>query len=74
MEYLGKWWNDKNIEIYKIGRKNIALYGWNGDIYTECFEVSKNLMDIKRKNIRVQPIYAQINEDTFEVINYKIVI
>lgn len=76
---LGTWWNDKLIEIYKIDGINIALYGWNGDKYTECFEVSKCVDNtfFKIKNINktyeVLPIYKELENGDFETIDYIIV-
>ena len=65
---VGTWWNDKSIDIYKIDKRNIALYGWNGYKFTECWEVANNLIDIIANNIEVLPIY----EDT-KIIDYIIV-
>lgn len=28
-----------DLPIVQIGERKIALYGWNGEMYTECFEV-----------------------------------
>lgn len=35
---VGNWWIN-NIEVVKIDDKLIALDGWNGQIYRNCFEV-----------------------------------
>lgn len=37
-ENIGYWWNDRNIEVYRIGGKAYALSGWNGEKYTESWE------------------------------------
>ena len=71
MKKLGNWWNDKNIEIYEIEGRKIALYGWNGEVYNECFEVSEDLHEILEKNLKVKPIYKQVGEDDFKVIDYE---
>lgn len=74
MKKLGTWWNDHNIEIYEIEGKRLALYGWNGEEYTECWEVSEDLMDvISKEDIRVKPIYKEVAEDEFEIIDYEII-
>lgn len=39
VEVLGHWWSDSDIPIVKIDDKLIALYGWNGELYTECWKV-----------------------------------
>lgn len=71
MKNLGKWWNDKNIEIYEIEGRKIALNGWNGEVYNECFEVSEDLHEILEKNLKVKPIYEQVDEDDFKIIDYE---
>lgn len=74
MKKLGTWWNDHNIEIYEIEGKRLALYGWNGEEYTECWEVSEDLMDvISKEDITVKPIYKEVSEDEFEIIDYEII-
>ena len=71
MKNLGNWWNDKNIEIYEIEGRKIALNGWNSEVYNECFEVSEDLHEILEKNLKVKPIYEQVDEDDFKVIDYE---
>ena len=74
MKKLGTWWNDHNIEIYEIEGKRLALYGWNGEEYTECWEVSEDLIDvISKEDITVKPIYKEVSEDEFEIIDYEII-
>ena len=69
-EFLGHWWNGKDLEIWKIGNKNVALYGWNGEIYGACFEVDDKLLNaISKEDFEVKPIY---NED-FEIVDYEII-
>ena len=45
VKVLGHWWSDKGIRIVKIDDKLIALYGWNGEAYTECWEVTEFKFD-----------------------------
>lgn len=77
MKKLGHWWNDKEIEIVEIDGRPIALSGWNGENYSECWEVKEMIgdegFDIKEDGLRVEPIYKQINEDEFETIDYKLI-
>lgn len=73
MKKIGNWWNDKEIEIYEIEGRRIALNKWNGEIYYDCFEVTENLIDIIADNIEVKPIYKEISEDNFEIIDFKII-
>lgn len=71
------WWDDKDIEVVKIDNKYIALYGWNGEVYTDCWEVEEILNNIaygvKVDNICVKPLYKQIDEDDYDVEGYEIV-
>lgn len=57
---IGSWWNDKSIDIYNIDGKNIALWGWNGDKWYKCFEVSEDLLEVKHPEIEyvVEPVYS----------------
>lgn len=74
-EYVGKWWNDKNIELVKINEKIYALHGWNGESYFNCWEVAENLIDVidEKKEYIIKPVYKEIGEDEFELIEYEIV-
>ena len=73
MKYLGRFWNDRDIEIYNINGRNIALHGWNGEKYLNCYELSSNLIDIIKENIEVIPEYEEIDEDNYKIVNYKII-
>ena len=76
MKTLGTWWNDKNIEIVEIEGRPIALYGWNGETYLNCWEVKEMIngtgFDIKEDGLRVRPLYKQIDEDEFKVVGYEL--
>ena len=72
MKFVGTWWNDKNIEIYMVEGKRIALNGWNGETYEDCFEVSEDLHEILVEGIRLKPIYKAIAEDELEIVDYEI--
>lgn len=72
MKKLGNWWNNKEIEIYEIEGKRIVLNKWNGEIYYDCFEVAENLIDIIANHIEVKPIYKEIAEDEFKIVDYQI--
>lgn len=76
MNRLGYWWNAPDIEIYEIEGRFIALEGWNGEIYLNCWEVEEMVGDegfgIKADGIIVRPIYQKCNEDDFEIEGYEI--
>ena len=75
MKNLGYWWNDKEIEIVEIEGRAIALSGWNGEKYGDCWEVKEMVdgvgFDIKVDNLEVVPEYEQIDEE-YEVVGYKL--
>lgn len=78
MNKIGNWWNDKSIEIYNINGRNIALYGWNGEKYMDCFEVTEDLFDIIKENIVVKPIYNKpihnsAYQDEYKIVDYEII-
>lgn len=60
---IGKWWNDKSIDIFKIEGKNIALNGWNGERYYKCWEVADNLIDIVNDVTYIVTPITEIDED-----------
>lgn len=74
-KFLGKWWGSSDIDIYEIEGKRLALYGWNGEKYEECFEVTEDLLNIinKDKKYEVKPIYQEMGTDDFEIIDYEII-
>ena len=75
MKKLGVFWNDSSIEVYEIEGKAIALGYWNGEIFTNCFEVSE-CINSKYYNLvsdvcyEVKPIYKEMN-DSFEIVDYE---
>lgn len=75
-KFLGYWWNGRDLEIWKLGNKNVVLNGWNGEIYYDCFEVSEDLLDVvSDEKIEVRPIYKDIDllNDDFEIVDYEII-
>lgn len=76
MKYLGYWWNDKEIEIFEIEGRPIALSGWNGEKYMDCWEVNEMIdgvgFDIKVDNLEVVPEYEQVDDDEYELIGYRL--
>lgn len=72
---VGKLWNDASIEIVSIDGLFYALYGWNGEYYTNCWKVDSTdgLMESADKNIYcIKPIYREVIQDDFEIIGYKL--
>lgn len=69
------WWNDKNIEVVNVDGKWVALYGWNGECWCDCWEVEeikRNMaFGIVKDNITVYPKYIQIDVDDIEIVGYE---
>lgn len=75
MNRVAWWWNNPEIEIYEIEGKNIALYGWNGEEYMDCWEVKEIIgdegFDVKSDGYIVRPVYESKGDDS-EIIGYEI--
>ena len=75
MRRLGTWWNNDDIEVYQIEGRPIALYGWNGEEYLDCFEVAEEiggrLFKLLQGGLSVRPIYEQRGDD-FEIVGYEL--
>lgn len=57
MKHVGYWWNDSNIELIEQGGRVFALYGWNGEAFTNCWECFGEYHDISSKEMYVaQPV------------------
>ena len=59
MKRLGKWWNSNSVEIVELeDGRHIALDGWNGEQYTDCWQVGgENDMDIVKDGMTFEPVY-----------------
>ena len=71
---VGQWWNNKNIELVEIGGIVYALNNWNGETYNNCWIcLGENLMDASQEEYTIKPIYKEIGEDEFQIIDYIII-
>ena len=72
---IKRYLKDINTEIVKIDGRNIVINfnNWNGDNYFNCFEVAENLIDIIKRNIAVKPIYKQVSNEDFKLVEYEII-
>lgn len=69
---VGKWWNDKSINLVEKDGSVYALNGWNGESYTDSWKCSgKHNMDASTETYNVKPIYKQVGEE-FELVDYEI--
>lgn len=68
--YVGTWWNDHEIPLWRIEGEVYALYGWNGEEYRHCWKVSgESLTEASEEEYIIRPLY---NKDD-EIIDYTIV-
>lgn len=71
-EAAGRWWNDRGIELIKKEGKTYALYGWNGEIYGDCWDVLEDGLTAGEKKFTIREIYCEIDEEEFEIVDYEI--
>ena len=71
---VGQWWNGKNIELIEIDGIVYALNNWNGETYNNCWICSgENLMDASQEEYTIKPIYKEIAEDEYKIIDYIVI-
>lgn len=75
MKTLGTWTGSRDIEIVEVEGRPIALSGWNGEQYLQCWEVEEIIsgtgFGIKEDGLCVRPVYKQIVNDEWEIIGYE---
>lgn len=69
-ERSGKWWNDIRIDLITKDGKIYALSGWDGESYTDSWQVVDHVKAVGNYDIR--PICQQIGEDQFEIVDFEI--
>lgn len=69
---VGRWWNDSSIELIEKDGNVYALAGWNGEKYYNCWKVIEDGLTASEEEYIITPIYNQIDDDEFEVVNYEI--
>lgn len=74
MKSLGRFMKDINTEIIEIDERHIVIdfRKYDGDKYFDCVELANNLIDIIGREIEMKPIYKEVAEDEFEIIDYEI--
>lgn len=68
-QIIGSWWADNNIDVAEIDGELYALYGWNGEKWTECWKCAGEVVngiifdaaDDSRSYV-VRPILAPIGD------------
>lgn len=73
MKHIGYWWNDDNIELVDIEGTVFALNGWNGEKFLKCWiATGEYLTESSEEEYILTPIYEEISEDEFEIVNYEV--
>ena len=71
-----KWWTG-DIEVVEVEGRMIALDGWNGEEYTDCWEVEEIKIDtaygVKVDGLQVRPVYQEVDDGEFELDGYELV-
>ena len=70
-----KWWTG-DIEVVEVEGRFIALDGWNGETYLDCWEVEEIKIDtaygIKVDGLQVRPVYTENEDGEFELKGYEL--
>ena len=69
---VGTWWNDSSIHLIEKDGNVYALAGWNGESYYNSWKVIEDGLTASEEEYIITPIYKQLGEDDFEVIDYEI--
>lgn len=88
IEPIGVWHSDRNIDLIELNGAVFALYGWNGEKYTDCWKCSGEYnMTASKESYTLTPVYryqaAQVDislidedsdtwEKAVEVVDYEI--
>lgn len=59
IKIIGSWWSDRTTPLVEIDGSVYALYGWNGEEYTDCWKCTGEFHhDASEERYRIRPIYA----------------
>ena len=76
---MNHWFSDDRIEIVEICGKWYALNGWNGEVYTDCWETEEpsygTSCECLAEGILIQPLYEPYpdNPEQYQCIGYSVV-
>ena len=73
---VGNLWNRTDIPVWEIDGSLYCLYGWNGNVYTECWETFDDAgfgVINANKKYTIRPIYKEVTEDEFEIVGMEMV-
>ena len=75
-KHLGYWFAGDNIEVVEIDGRAIALNGWNGEKFTDCWECLpeegtsyRAILDVR--TLEVRPVYEEDEDGNFEIVGYE---
>lgn len=74
-KHAGFWGADKEIHLIEKNGEIFALNekGWNGEKFYNCWKCTgKYNMTASDEEYIIKPIYEEVKEDEFEVIDYEI--
>ncbi len=69
---VGRWWNDSSIELIEKDGNVYALAGWNGEKYYNCWMVIEDGLTASEEEYIITPVYNQVNDNEFEIVDYEI--
>ncbi len=65
---LGKWCNG-DIDIIKVGNRNFALFGWNGESYGHCWECKSQTETVGDDEYTLTPVYFYDTDEGIALMN-----
>lgn len=75
MKEVGEWWDDRDIKVVEIDGEYLALNGWNGESFVDCFYVKEEWhgrffeLDAEHEGTYcADPVY----DDLDEIIDYRV--
>ena len=73
---VGVLWNNDEISIAEVDGDLYALYGWNGEAFTNCWKV-KDVDGLDKvdeeTSYTIKPIYRQTGKENYEIADFKII-
>lgn len=71
---VGRWWNDRDIELVEIEGEVYALHGWNGESYMDSWKcIGEDERQASEEQYHITPIYKETGDDEFDVVSYKVI-
>lgn len=74
-------WNDPEIEVVEIKGEWFALSGWNGEVFTDCWQTDENTFYTGIQEVfTIRPVYQGVGEPDedgdfkqYDIVNYEFV-